>query len=252
MAWTMAAAITSSAGTLTPSSVMAGPPFRTDDPEPVEYRHWEFYVFSAATHVRGDTSGTLPGFELNYGAAPDLQLHLVAPIAFDKPSGEAWQSGYGDTEFGVKYRFIQEDEEGSRPMVGVFPMVEAPTGDKGRGLGSGHTRVFLPMWIQKSFGTWQTYGGGGYWINTGDANRNYWFAGWQVQRQITDQLTLGGEIFHQTADTVGGSGSTGFDLGGFYDVTENHHLLFSAGRGAFRNANDTNEFSYYLAYQLTF
>ncbi len=27
-----------------------GPPFRTDDPEPVEYQHWEVYQFSAATH----------------------------------------------------------------------------------------------------------------------------------------------------------------------------------------------------------
>ena len=25
----------------------AGPPFLTDDPEPVDYRHWEAYLFSA-------------------------------------------------------------------------------------------------------------------------------------------------------------------------------------------------------------
>jgi threonyl-tRNA synthetase len=70
-------------------------------------------------------------------------------------------------------------------------------------------------------------------------------------RQVTEQLTLGGEIFHQTADTVGGRDSTGFNLGGIYDFTEHHHLLFSAGRGV-QNASDTNSFSYYIAYQLTF
>ncbi len=26
------------------SRVSAGPPFLTDDPEPVEYKHWEFYI----------------------------------------------------------------------------------------------------------------------------------------------------------------------------------------------------------------
>ncbi len=238
-------------GALIPGSAIAGPPFRTDDPEPVEYQHWEVYSFSQAVHVRGDSSGILPGVEVNYGAAPDLQLHLIAPLAFDKPSGENWKFGYGDTELGVKYRFIQEDENGWRPMVGIFPILEVPTGNAQRGLGAGHAREFLPIWVQKSFGDWSSYGGCGYWINPGAGNRNFWFSGWQVQRKITEQLTLGGEIFHQTADTVGGKDSTGFNVGGFYDFTENHHLLFSVGRGI-QHATDTNQFSYYIAYQLTF
>ncbi len=229
---------------------MAGPPFRTDDPEPVEYQHWEVYGFSEATSIAGDTSGTLPGLEVNYGAVPNLQLHIVVPLAFDSLSG-SWQSGIGDIELGVKYRFVQEDDEGWRPMIGVFPLVEVATGDARRGLGAGYTRAFLPVWLQKSFGDWQTYGGGGYWINPGAGNKNYWFAGWLLQRKITEQLTLGGEIFHQTADTVGGVESTGFNLGGSYDFTENHHLLFSAGRGI-QHADETNRFSYYVAYQLTF
>jgi hypothetical protein len=42
---------------------MAGPPFRTDYPEPVDYQHYEFYTFSTGVHVRGDTSGVSPAFE---------------------------------------------------------------------------------------------------------------------------------------------------------------------------------------------
>lgn len=229
----------------------AGPPFRTDDPEPVAYRHWEIYGFSAATHLHGDTAGILPGVEINYGAAPNLQLHIVAPLAFDKPSGNGMQYGRGDTEFGIKYRFIQEDEEGWRPQVGIFPQIEAPTGDADRNLGTGHTRQFLPVWLQKSFGDWTTYGGGGYWFNPGAPNKNYWFYGWLLQRKITNNLILGGEIFHQTAGTIEDKDSTGFNLGGIYDLTENYHLLFSAGRGM-QNANPTNEFSYYMAFQWAF
>lgn len=229
----------------------AGPPFRTDDPESVDYGHWEIYGFSTATHVQGDTAGTLPGVEVNYGAAPDLQLHIIAPLAFDAPEGSGTTLGYGDTELGVKYRFIQEDENGWRPQVGVFPLLELPTGSESHGLGTGSTHAFLPLWLQKGFGPWLTYGGGGYWINPGLGNRNYWFVGWLLQRQITDTLALGGEIFHQTAATVPGQDSTGFNLGGIYDVTPHLHLLFSAGSGL-QNAATTNEFSYYLAVQVTF
>jgi len=226
----------------------AGPPFRTDDPEPVEYQHWEIYGFAAATQVQGERSGVLPGVEVNYGAVPDLQLHIIAPLAFDKPSGNDTRHGYGDTEVGIKYRFVHEDQGGWRPQVGTFPLIELPTGNADRNLGTGHTRLFVPVWVQKSIADWTTYGGGGYWINHGADNRNYWFFGWLLQRKINDKLAVGGEIFHQTADKIGGAESTGFNFGGTYDFTEHYHLLFSGGRGI-QSARTTNEFSYYLAGQ---
>jgi hypothetical protein len=182
---------------LLPTSAIAGPPFRTDDPEPVDYTHWEFYTFTSGTHISGDTSGVGPAFEFNYGLIPNGQLHIVAPTAFDSPAGGPILFGYGDTEIGFKYRFIEEEKDGSRPQVGIFPLVELPTGNQNKGLGAGHVRVFLPLWVQKSFGDWTTYGGGGYWINQ-DGNlgdKNYWFFGWLLQRKVTEKLTLGGEIF---------------------------------------------------------
>jgi hypothetical protein len=229
----------------------AGPPFRTDDPVPVDYQHWEVYAFSTGTTVDGDTSGILPGVEVNYGALPDLQLHVIAPVAFDAPSGGSTQFGMGDTELGMKYRFVHEDEDGWLPQIGIFPLVELPTASKARGLGTGATQFFLPVWIQRSFGTWTTYGGGGYWHNPGIGNRDYWFTGWLLQRQVTDALAIGAELFHQTADTVGGSDSTGFNVGAIYDLSDNYHLLLSAGRGI-ENASKTDAFSYYAAFQWTF
>ena len=72
---------------LLPASTLAGPPYRTDDPEPVDYQHWEFYSFTAGTHVSGDTSGVGPAFEFNYGLLQNAMVHIVAPAAFDIPSG---------------------------------------------------------------------------------------------------------------------------------------------------------------------
>ena len=229
----------------------AGPPYLTDDPEPVDLGHWEVYGFSQGVHAAGDTSGTLAGVEVNYGAAPNLQLHMIAPLAFDHLSGSSLQTGLGDIELGVKYRFINPGKLDWWPQVGVFPLIEVPTGDSDRGLGAGRTRAFLPIWLQKDAGPWTTYGGGGYWINPGPGNKTYEFVGWLVQRQVTKTLAIGGELFHETADTVLGKDSSGFNFGAVYDFNEHYHLLLSAGRGL-QNGAQGNIFSYYAAIQHTF
>jgi hypothetical protein len=228
------------------AAASAGPPYRTDDPVPVDLGHWEIDAFSQATRASGDTAGVLPGIEVNYGAAPDLQLHVIAPVAFDRPAGGTANFGPGDAEFGVKYRFLD-----AGVAAGVFPTVDVPTGDAERGLGSGHADIFLPLWLEKGFGPWLSDAGGGYWINPGGGNRNYWFVGWLLQRQVTQRLALGGEIFHQTAAVDGGADTTAFNLGLVYDITEHDHVLLSAGRGIV-NPSRTDAFSYYLAMQWTF
>ena len=230
----------------------AGPPFQTDDPVPVGLGHYELYVASIGTHVKGDTAGGLPSVELTYGLIPDGQLQIGGEFAFDDAE-EGMRSGYGDTQVSLKYRFIHEDARGLTPQVALFPAVFFPTGSQPRGLGAGHARAFLPVWAQKSFGDWTTYGGGGYWLNR-DAEtgaKNYWFVGWLLQRKITDQLTLGGEVFHQTADIIGGEASTGFSVGGTYDFDSHNHLLVSVGSGL-QNAAETDLVSWYVGWELTY
>ena len=159
-----------------------GPPFVTDDPEPVDYQHWEFYVASQDSKLGGDWSGTGPHFELNYGVAPNVQLHIIAPLAYDVPPDGSSHYGYGDTEIGVKYRFIQETNY--MPQVGVFPLLELPTGSESDNLGNGHLQAFLPVWLQKSWGSWTAYGGGGYGINSFSGNQNWEFVGAVLQKQV--------------------------------------------------------------------
>jgi len=237
-----------------PSLVSAGPPFLTDDPEPVEKGHGEFYIASQNVWESDGWSGTLPHFEFNYGPVQDVQLHLIAPFAYDRPDHtETMHYGYGDTELGFKWRPIHEDEffKGC-PQIGTFPLVELPSGDESRGLGNGKARFFLPVWLQKSWGEenrrWTTYGGGGYWINPGAGNKDYWFTGWLLQRQVTDALTLGGEVFFSTPSADDDSSQMGFNLGGVYDLSERLHLLFSAGR----DFQGPNRLTTYLALQFMF
>lgn len=171
--------------------------------------------------------GVLPGLEFNYGVAPDLQLHVVLPWAFSSPLGGPATAGFGDMSLGLKFRFIQETD--SRPQVGIFPMVSLPTGTSTRGLGSGGSAVYIPIWVQKSVGPWTTYGGGGYSINRTPGGCNYFSGGWLLQRNLGERLTLGAEVFAQGRSGDSTAGSTILNGGGQVNVSPHFSLLFSAG-----------------------
>ncbi len=225
----------------------AGPPFVTDDPEPVDYRHWEFYVASQDLKLGGDWSGTGPHFELNYGVVPDVQLHVITPLAYDAPPTGAAHYGLGDIELGVKYRFSHETND--LPQVAIFLLVEIPTGSVGDNLGNGHWQAFLPVWMQKSWETWTLYGGGGYGVNSFSGSHNWGFAGAVLQKQVWSNLAIGAEVYHQTAvEPDFPNTGTEFNIGTVLDLSDRHHLLFSAGR----SINGPVSFQCYVAYQFTF
>jgi len=106
-------------------------------------------------------------------------------------------------------------------------------------------RAFLPVWVQKSFGAWTTYGGGGYWINPGAGNRDTWFAGWQLQVHATSFLTPGVELYYQTAPANDRVSEVHFNAGLILDIGESHHVLFSAGR-AFHGCDCSHAYAAYL------
>ncbi|HEX4048350.1 MAG TPA: hypothetical protein VH309_10975 [Elusimicrobiota bacterium] len=215
------------------ASAAAGPPFQTDDPDPVPYRRFEAYAFELSDGTRaGGTSLEFPGFEMNWGALPNTQLHVVAPMTSDfAPAGAPAEFGLGDTELGVKYRFVKETDE--RPEVGVFPFLELPSGSAARGLGQGRAWWRLPLWIQKSWGPWTSYGGGGAVVSPAPGYADYAFAGWLLQRAVTGKLTLGGEVFGHGAEGLASTStraSTMADFGGFYSIRDGFQLLFAGGR----------------------
>jgi hypothetical protein len=217
---------------------VAGPPFQTDDPDPVPYRHFEMYAFTLSDGTTaGGTTFNAPAYEVNYGVVPNVQLHLVLPFSnLFPPDSTPVTHGIGDTEFGTKVRFVKETPR--IPEIGIFPFFEFPTGNADKGLGVGKTWYRLPLWLQKSWGPeekkWTTYGGGGYAVVPQDGLKNYPFAGWLMQRQVSKKLTLGIELFGhgtQTPDTT--RSSTLLDLGGYYEFKEGFDLQFCAGRSIY-------------------
>ncbi len=153
--------------TLIPSIALAqaGPPYQTDDPVPVDYGHYEFYVFGSAAGIPGEFDWLGPAFEFNWGALPRLQLHVIVPFGGIHPTNApdgAGASAFGltDMELGFKLAWIKETKY--FPQIGSFTMFELPTGNSSRGLGLGHVSYKLPLWAYKKLGSWGLDGGVGY------------------------------------------------------------------------------------------
>jgi len=238
-------------GCVAAGAAMAGPPFRTDDPVPVDPGHFEINLFSIATAASGAWSGTLPSFEVNYGALPGVQLHIIVPEQFATGPNGKTALGAGDVELGAKIRLFAPADSDWYPQIGLYPTLEVPTADPARGLGTGHPQAYLPVWLQKDWGNWSLYGGGGIWINPGAGNRNYSYAGVALWRKLTERLTLGVEVFNQTRQSTTLPQGAGFNVGSIYDFSEHWHLLMSAGTGV-TSRERSDQVSYYVGVQLTF
>jgi hypothetical protein len=230
---------------LAASGAWAGPPYATDDPEPTDIGHWEIYAFTAGTRDHGALDGTA-GFDLNYGAIEDVQLTATLPLAFADDHGPTL-AGAGDIELGVKYRIFEREVDGI--SIAVFPRVILPTAS--RRFGTGRVRVLLPLWAQKDFGPWSLFGGGGYMINPGAGNRDFWQSGIALTRAVTPRLSLGGEIAHEGPDAAGAHAVTSFGVGGIYRLGGPFSLLFSGGPGVIHHGGGT-QLNAYLALGLNF
>ena len=187
---------------------LGGPPYVTDDPEPTVAGETESYTFTEGAFARSPHNETQSGFEINYGAMPDVQLNVELSVGHD-----SWHAATG-----IKYRFLEE--KGDTPQASFYPAIE---------IGSGETHVLLPVWIAKSFGGWTAFGGGGYSLNNGRGQRNTWFGGAALTRTIHNDLSLGGEVYGETADTMGESGRIGVRAGLTQALGEHFALLASFG-----------------------
>ncbi|HLW76002.1 MAG TPA: hypothetical protein VKS01_03435, partial [Bryobacteraceae bacterium] len=103
--------------------------------------------------------------------------------------------------------------------------------------GVGKTWYKLPIWVQKSFGPWTTYGGGGETVIKGAPGfRSFPYAGWLLQRDLGKKVTLGTEVFYHGPEGVATAQTrpaTLIDVGGYYKFRDpGFQLLFCYGHTA--------------------
>jgi hypothetical protein len=235
----------------------AGPPFQTDDPTPVDYGHYEAYVFGTVDGTPAELDSVGPAFEFNWGAVPNIQLHAILPFGAVIPSnnpiyapGGQGSSAYGlaDMELGFKYGFIHQTKH--RPQIGSFTMFEIPTGSYSRGLGIGKAWYKLPLWMAKDIGPWSLDGGAGYTVVPQTGYRNFPYGGFLLKRVVSKKLELSAEVFSHAREGFAAAqteASTMIDAGGYYHFkSPGLQLLFAYGHSI---AGQTENYAYLGLYK---
>lgn len=235
----------------------AGPPFQTDDPTPVDYGHYEAYIFGTLDGTPAELDPVAPAFEFNWGAAPNIQLHAILPFGAVIPSnnpiyapGGQGPSAYGltDMELGIKYGFIKQTKH--RPQIGSFTMFEIPTGSYSRGLGVGKAWYKLPLWMAKDIGPWSLDGGAGYTVVPQTGYRNFPYGGFLIKRVVSKKLELSAEVFSHAREGFAAAqtqASTMIDAGGYYHFkSPGLQLLFAYGHSI---AGQTENYAYLGLYK---
>lgn len=230
-----------------------GPPFQVDDPVPVDFKHYEFYVFGAADGTPAEMDYSGPAFEFNWGAVPRVQIHAILPWGGIRPMnnpiyalGGTGPSADGliDMELGVKLAIIKESKKS--PQIGTFTMFELPTGSYDKGLGVGRVWYRLPVWLQKNYGKWLLDGGAGETVVPQTEYHNFPYGGFLVKREMSKKLELAAEVFSHGGEgsaTPQTQASTMIDAGGYWHLKGEDfmQLLFAYGHSV---SGQTENYAY--------
>src|ERR1700761_765727 len=230
-----------------------GPPFQIDDPVPVDYRHYEFYIFGSADGTPAEMDSTGPALEFNWGAVPRVQLHAILPWGGIFPSNKAvyYPSGTGpsafgltDMELGVKLAIFKETK--TTPQIGTFTMFEMPTGNYDKGLGVGKVWYKLPLWLQKNEGKWLFDGGAGETVTPQTGYHDFPYGGFLIKRELNERLEMAAEVFSHGAEGFAAAqtqASTMIDAGGYWHLKKepDTEFLFAYGHSI---AGQTENYAY--------
>ena len=224
---------------LTALPLAAQLPFYTDDTNvtaPWKF-HFEFFnEFDSLQQQDPNLRQNTANYKFNVGLPHNLEIDLDNPyLAIFRSLGNPNSSGTGDLNLGVKWRF--HDEGPRTPAVAASLYIEFPTGDSNQQLGSGLTDYWLNFIAQKTFAKKTRLTGNAGYLFAGNTStgalgiqgtRGHVFAGGlSLQHDLTDRLTLGGELFGgvATESELGRSQLQGM-LGGQYALRPGLGLSF--------------------------
>ena len=191
--------------------------FLTDSPVPAAYEEVFVNMHAATRNTKNGTASRLPELESLVGFYPDFQFRAIVPAVLAQPKNKPEVYHYGDVGVGVKYRFIHETK--TCPHVAFYPKFTFPSGDVDRVTGNKTITGTVPLWMQKNWGSWSLTGGGGYLFNPAKDFYNFPFGGILLQKELSEYLTLGNELFAEGAKNRNFSWRNNYKFFLFYDCS---------------------------------
>jgi hypothetical protein len=225
----------------------AGPPFLTNDPGTPGNANWEINLASMQTITRGASSYQVPQIDLNFGLGDRIQLTFEIPYVLQSSSGGSLQSGWGNALPGIKWRFLDQGEDGWQ--MSTFPQIETSGSQLARqkGIAIAGPRYLLPFEVTKKVGSLDVDFEAGYYF-PGNSPKERIF-GFVVGRPVNDKLELDAEIYDDRVYGVS-QHSTTLDIGGRYKLSTGIIALFMGGRSINGTSNGQPEFIGYLGVQI--
>jgi hypothetical protein len=224
-----------------------GPPFLTNDPGTPGDGHWEINVAAAQTLTHALDSYQLPQFDINYGVGERVQLTYEVPYVIDTAPGQPRHSGWSNAYPGVKWRFLDQGEDGWQ--LSTFPQVEtgAAVLAQERGIASPGPRFFLPFEAARKFGPVDVDVEAGYYFPKQGLKER--IIGLVAGHSFSEGLELDAELYDDRA--IGGAPRyTLLDLGGRYKLSGGIYALFMAGRSATGSGGAGPAFNGYFGVQI--
>jgi hypothetical protein len=225
-----------------------GPPFLTTDPGTPGNGNWEINIGAMVSRDAGGSSAyQLPQLDINFGLGDRIQLSYQIPYVVQSASGAAQQSGWGNALVGVKWRFLDQGDEGWR--VSTFPQVESAGSAlaQRQGIAIAGPRLLLPLEVARKLGPLDVNLEVGYFFPRNGPDER--FVGLIVGHEFTARLELDGEVY---ADRASGAlpNETTLDFGLRYKLHPAFILLCMAGRSVSGDSAGHTQFMGYLGVQI--
>lgn len=226
-----------------------GPPLITDDPGTPGEGNWEINIAFTAEKRRTERSYEIPILDINYGLGDRVQLKYEVPWLVLDERGEHTKDGIGNSVFGLKWRFLDQDTDGID--MSVYPQLEFDNYHSSidRGLVEKGMEFVLPIQLQKSWGTISLNPELGYVFREYDGNE--WIYGLAMGYQASSNLELLAEISGVTGQDFKDDELV-FNIGARWKLSETNTLLISAGRSFRDSASGEPEFLLYTGIQFNF
>ncbi len=219
----------------------------TNDPGTPGHGNWEINLAVAPSLSRDGADLQVPQVDLNFGLGDRIQLTYEIPYVVTTESGQPRQSGWGNAIPGIKWRFLDQGEDGW--AASVFPQVETPGPAHARavGIATPAPRYLLPLEAARKLGPIDIdFEIGQYFGGRGPRER---ILGVVAGRALGPRFEMAVELYDDRAEGTLPHQTT-IDVGGRYKLHPGIIALFMAGRTVGSTANGAPQIFGYFGVQI--
>ena len=217
----------------------------TDDPDTPGSGNWEINAAVAGAQNHEGWNLALPDLDINYGWGEHLQLKVDLNWASAQMPDGRRISGLGATDFGVKWRLVDQEQSGF--SLSIYPQVSTnlESSSVARGLIADGRTFFAPVEMATEYDAFRlTAEVGPDFVERG---RDAWLAGLIVVHSCGPSLECGFELHGTLIDRLL---VPLVNFGLRWQIATHAILLVAAGREFGSDGEDVNGFVFYFGIQL--